>query len=261
MKFDINLSAERSNWQDEKTKLVWLVHKKTYEFASAKIKNKKNLDIGCGNGYGSFLLANYGKSTLGLDIDKPSIDYAKDHFPQKNLQFINSSLENFKTTKIFDSATCFQTIEHIKDTDVFIKKINSLLHKKGIVLFSTPNSQHNHVVSPYHVKEYSPEEFKKMLGKYYAKVKIYGIYGSIKIENLITEKNKIAERIYRLDVFKTSDLLPVSIKSIIYSLGSKIVGVFIKKQNMSFANITTDDYLITEKITNKCSDLIAICWK
>src|SRR5437879_9936218 len=53
-------------------------HEARYVFASRFVKDKVVLDVACGTGIGThYLLTEGARSCLGLDIDRPAIDYAR----------------------------------------------------------------------------------------------------------------------------------------------------------------------------------------
>ena len=57
----MDYTSERVSPEDYKTNLedhlIYLLHEKTYQYVLPKIKNKKILDLGCGDGYGAKLLS------------------------------------------------------------------------------------------------------------------------------------------------------------------------------------------------------------
>lgn len=53
-------------------------HFPRYEFAKDRAKDKVVLDIASGTGYGSYELAQVAKEVIGIDVDKESIELAKD---------------------------------------------------------------------------------------------------------------------------------------------------------------------------------------
>ena len=59
-----------------------------YRFASQFVRNKVVLDAGCGTGYGSYLLSQIGsKKVIGIDNSKRAINFCKNNFKAKNLEF------------------------------------------------------------------------------------------------------------------------------------------------------------------------------
>ena len=68
--------------------VLFLKHKYAYELALQKLKQgDKLLEIGCGDGYGAALLSSTGEDIVAIDIDRPSIDYAKRKYYKDNIHF------------------------------------------------------------------------------------------------------------------------------------------------------------------------------
>lgn len=187
-----------------------------YNLARKYCKNKKVLDIGCGFGLGTNIVANVSKYVLGIDYSETAIQNAK-KTKLRNVEF--KILDATKLSKLknkFDVILSFEIIEHLTfdKAQVFIGDMYNLLNKDGILLLTTPNGlltnfflgrPHN----PYHIKEYKPEELSKMLSQYFSKTDIFGFHcinkAFIKREKAIEQTfgYKIA---YVLGHFKTIQL-------------------------------------------------------
>src|SRR6266496_4309954 len=57
-------------------------HVMAYEYAAGLIKNKRVLDAGCGEGYGTDLLAAAASETVGVDLEEPVIRRASVRYPR-----------------------------------------------------------------------------------------------------------------------------------------------------------------------------------
>lgn len=150
----------------------------SYEFASKILKpSDVLLDIACGDGFGSRYLSSYVSRAVGADINAEII---KENKAQNTVDTITYDVEdacNFSYGDgSFDAAVGMEIIEHIPLDHVhdFVKEIRRVLKPGGVFICSTPqNSMGEIPVVPWHVKEYSVEEFKKILGTYFTNVKIY----------------------------------------------------------------------------------------
>ena len=58
-----------------------------YNLTKKYCKNKIVLDVGCGYGYGSFILSKICKSIIGIDLSKKAIHIAKKNIHQRILIF------------------------------------------------------------------------------------------------------------------------------------------------------------------------------
>jgi len=157
-------------------------HLDRYKFAGNYAGGKVVLDIACGTGYGSkYLLSYKPKMVYGVDISEEAIAYAKDNFKSKKLIFKVGNATDLKDFNniLFDLVVSFETIEHIKNYNKFLKEINRLLKADGCLLISTPNRKYSSPnslkpLNPYHVKEFLPMEFKILLTKYFNNVELFG---------------------------------------------------------------------------------------
>ena len=178
----LNLTGERYIPEMEPG-IIHSEHQHRYEFAKEFVKDKAVLDLACGEGYGSFLLAGSAKKVFGVDIAEETIKHASLKYQKNNLEFIRGSMTSIPIDgeKIFDIIVCFEAIEHIKEQEQLMREIKRLLKEDGILIISTPNiyvySQkpgYNVFQNPFHLKEMSYEEFDELLKNNFKEVFIYG---------------------------------------------------------------------------------------
>ena len=112
-----------------------------YITSRLEIKDKKILDIGCGGGILSEELSKMGAKVTGIDSSKKSIDIAKKHAKEKNLniEYINGSILDISNLGKYDCIICFEMIEHINEPKRLIEKIHSVSQKKSHLFMSTIN--------------------------------------------------------------------------------------------------------------------------
>ena len=105
------------------------------------IKNKKILDIGCGGGILSEELCKMGAKVTGIDSSKKSINIAKKHAKEQDLEieYINGSIMDVSSLKNYDCVVCFEMIEHIYEPKKLIEKIDTITQKKSHLFMSTIN--------------------------------------------------------------------------------------------------------------------------
>ncbi len=103
------------------------------------LKNKKILDIGCSYGFLEKKLIEKGCSRIeAWDLQEP-IDN-KDIYRNKwEHKIVNAENEWPDHDKKFDVIFALEIIEHMIDTDKFIKKCKNKLTPNGFLIISTPN--------------------------------------------------------------------------------------------------------------------------
>ncbi|MFF7394930.1 class I SAM-dependent methyltransferase [Achromobacter sp. NPDC008082] len=146
------------------------IHIARYSFAQPYCADKRVLDVACGEGYGSRLLADWGASeVVGVDISHDAVKAAQQHFGGQNVSFVQSEgetlLEKFQPES-FDLIVSFETIEHVTDPVKFLENVKRLLKPGGVIAISCPNDwwyfPTEQEKNPYHLRKYLFEEFKSM---------------------------------------------------------------------------------------------------
>lgn len=105
-------------------------------------KSVNALDIGSATGTVSFFLASKGLRVDGIELSSNAVRYAnlnKVHFSLSNVNFINTSIEKYKSSKKYDLITCFEVLEHIKDDKKCLEKISNYMDKRSILMISVPS--------------------------------------------------------------------------------------------------------------------------
>src|SRR3989339_729977 len=78
-------------------------HVLRYQFVSKYIKGKTVLDVACGSGYGSYIIANSGaKKVYAADCDSKTISYAKKRYPHDNINYICTDAAKLSVANILE---------------------------------------------------------------------------------------------------------------------------------------------------------------
>src|SRR5438046_2018790 len=85
----LNFTGER--FAPEVTGAIWYEHWHRYCVARPLAKGLRVLDAACGEGYGSFLLAQTAKEVVGIDIAPEAIAHAKSRYVSSNLRYVEGS--------------------------------------------------------------------------------------------------------------------------------------------------------------------------
>jgi len=157
-------------------------HLHRYYTIEALIKNKSVLDIACGEGYGSSIIAHHATNVVGVDIDQEAIQNAIEQYTDKypNIQFKTGSATSIPLgDQLFDVVVSFETIEHLSEEDQqrFMVEIKRVLRPDGMVIMSTPNKkiyseQFSHTNS-FHLHEFEKEEFKDFIKGHFVNVSFF----------------------------------------------------------------------------------------
>lgn len=193
---------------------VAVEHLHRYALAMEWSAGKLVLDVACGEGYGSALLARNAKEVVGIDIDPATIEKAKQTYKLPNLNFQRGDVTSLPLeSESFDMVVSFETLEHTARHEEMMSEIKRVLRKDGLLVISTPDkkwySDNRNYSNPFHEKELYREEFETLLKKYFTNVEICGqlfLSGSL----IIPEKNVQEKKWYSgsFDDIKRSDVFP-----------------------------------------------------
>lgn len=152
-----------------------------YEFATRFLGPQATvLDVGCGCGYGSAHLADApGRRVLGLDRSAEGVGYARKHYGSGRLCFMAADATTLPVkAQSLDGVIAMEMIEHIQDDKAVLSEVKRVLKPGGIFVISTPNrlltGSQDKPANPYHVREYTPDEFRTFLRQAFGDVSLYG---------------------------------------------------------------------------------------
>lgn len=101
-------------------------------------KQGSYLDVGCGDGVNTNLLASYTTGrVIGIDIAKSAVEIADQRYTKSNLQFLNSSFSSFKPSGLkFDTITFFGSLDYIKIDSRFFQALSRLAANNAVCFIS-----------------------------------------------------------------------------------------------------------------------------
>ena len=139
-----------------------------YRHLAQRFRGQKVLDVGCGMGIGTNILAHWGCHVIGLDRDAEAVRVARALYPELSFVVWDITRGPVVVDQSGTAHVCVavEVIEHIEDA---VTAVRHLLASAPRVIFSTPNRAapvlgQDHPRNPYHVREYSPQEMLEFLG-------------------------------------------------------------------------------------------------
>jgi SAM-dependent methyltransferase len=142
-------------------------HVARYEFVLRELGSapQRVLDVACGVGYGTQLLAEHGHTATGVDIDDEAIAYAKQHYSHDNAWFLNADMNTLSPTLVagHDVAVAFECIEHVERPEIMLRALRANGVKR--LFASVPNEDefpHGGNIE-FHHRHYTPDEFRSLL--------------------------------------------------------------------------------------------------
>jgi SAM-dependent methyltransferase len=146
---------------------------------------QKVVDLACGEGYGSAVLARTAASVVGVDANPDAFEHARLKYSGGNLEFERDMIETWSGD--VDCVVFLQTIEHVQDPDAVLARLRDLVGPRGVVYVSTPNvltlapKGAERSGNPWHVREYRPEEYRALCERHFGRVDLLGLFHARKL--------------------------------------------------------------------------------
>jgi ubiquinone/menaquinone biosynthesis C-methylase UbiE len=155
--------------------ILALEHYHRYYFASRFAKNKRVLDMACGEGYGSAFLSRYAEEVVGIDSDPATVDHAREKYSSiTNLHFeIGHCEDSPPGNQSFDMVVAFELLEHLDSNDQtkFLKNVRRVLKQEGLFIVSSPDkaeyAETHQSRNEFHKQELTLSELREFLGSHF----------------------------------------------------------------------------------------------
>lgn len=165
---------------------IELEHLHRYAIARELAVNKTVLDIACGEGYGSAMLAQVAKRVIGVDASRMAIDHASTKYKNDNLEFRYGLCSEIPLPDAsIDLVVSFETIEHHDQHEAMMRELKRVLRPNGVAVISSPErheySEVPNTSNPFHIKELYRHEFEVLISRYFTHFRMFGqriTYGS-----------------------------------------------------------------------------------
>lgn len=141
---------EAFNWRDQSEKL-WNERAENWNSRSEKMwesgsrkdiipffqkyvkKNAKVCDLGCGDGYGSYKLAEAGYEVTGVDVSEEMLERAATVNADGSAKLLKSAMENVPVgNKEFDAVLAINSLEWTESPLMVLKEMKRILKDDGI---------------------------------------------------------------------------------------------------------------------------------
>jgi SAM-dependent methyltransferase len=160
-------------------------HLVVYQWIAARVGGLRVIDMACGEGYGSNVLAGGAASVVGVDANPEAHEHARLRYQRANLRFERGLIETFSAPA--DVVVFLQTIEHLQDPGAALEHFRGLVGAGGAVYLSTPNvltlapKGARRSDNPWHVHEYRGHEFERLCREHFASVALFGLFHARKL--------------------------------------------------------------------------------
>jgi 2-polyprenyl-3-methyl-5-hydroxy-6-metoxy-1,4-benzoquinol methylase len=162
-------------------------HLAVYEWIAARVAGATVLDMACGEGYGSDVLARSAARVVGVDGNPEAHEHARLRYTSPNLSFEWGAVETFGGPASFDAVVFLQTIEHVIDPTAVLEHFRRILKTGGVAYVSTPNvlklapAGQAKSDNPWHLREYRASEFTDLCRATFERVEVLGLFHARKL--------------------------------------------------------------------------------
>jgi SAM-dependent methyltransferase len=160
-------------------------HEAVYEWIAERVMGRRVVDLACGEGYGTKVLARGARSVLGVDANPEAFEHARAKYTTRTTRFERGLIDTWQGD--VDCVVFLQTIEHVEDPDATLAHVRELVGATGIAFISTPNvltlapAGARKSDNPWHVREYRAGEFRDLCERHFAHVDVYGLFHARKL--------------------------------------------------------------------------------
>ncbi len=136
------------------------LHMERYAFATENLIQGRVLDIACGVGYGTAMLATSKLIThaMGVDISGAAVRFATQRYGNEKISFQCSDALTFSSNNCFENIVSLETIEHVDHPRLFFAHLASMLVPGGRLVASVPVTP-SVDANPHHKSNFSVKSF------------------------------------------------------------------------------------------------------
>ncbi len=138
----------------------------SHDWIAAHFNGRKPriLDLACGTGFGSEILADAGE-VVGVDISEESLEYANRNYRDANTSFKLGNADDSKfleTLGEFDAVVSLETVEHLDNHYDYLKWVRKALRPGGALVVSFPCTFTMDWATPHHKRDISLRSARRM---------------------------------------------------------------------------------------------------
>jgi len=216
------------------------------------------LEIGTGAGYGIEVVAPHARSFITVDKFAPAAELMR----HPHVEFHQAVVPPLAfAANSFDFVISFQVIEHVKQDIELVREVKRVLKPGGKFIVTTPNAPMSLTRNPWHVREYTAEQLRRLLAARFSEIETLGVFGNEKVMDYYAENRRGVERITRFDILDLQHRLPRWMLQIPYDILNRMNRRKLLRENTGLTtSIRMDDYRI-EPVGDGCFDLFYIAVK
>jgi 2-polyprenyl-3-methyl-5-hydroxy-6-metoxy-1,4-benzoquinol methylase len=157
-------------------------HLVVYEWIAERCAGLDVVDMACGEGYGTDVLAQRARRVTGVDANPDAYEHARAKYTRPGVRFARDLIETY--VQPCDAVVFLQTIEHVKEPQRVLSHFKAMA---DVVYVSTPNlltlapPGADKSDNPWHLREYRAREFRELCESVFDRVELYGLFHARKL--------------------------------------------------------------------------------
>ena len=157
-------------------------HLAVYEWIAERSAGLEMVDMACGEGYGTDVLARRARRVTGVDANPDAYEHARAKYTRPGVRFVRDLIETY--VQPCDAVVFLQTIEHVKQPEQVLSHFKAMA---PTVYVSTPNvltlapEGADKSDNPWHLREYRAREFRALCERVFDRVELYGLFHARKL--------------------------------------------------------------------------------
>lgn len=239
------------------------LHVSRYRFASAFVGGGDVLDAGCGVGYGSAELTTESAARyVGVDRSVQAICMARRQYgiPARHFLVADVGALPFRDGR-FDVVLSFEVVEHVENVDGYFRELRRVLQPGGTCIVSSPNKRWFSPGlcaprNPYHVREYYPDEFADLLGRYFPVVTLLGQHDGSRARVVRRAEGAYGRFLARSGLRHLRRFAPHRVRTWLHSL---VVNVASRLRGVRPGQIEASDYTFTTDRVGEARIVLGVC--
>jgi SAM-dependent methyltransferase len=160
-------------------------HVAVYRWIAERCGGLDVVDMACGEGYGTDLLARRAATVTGVDANPEAHDHARLKYSRPGVRFVRDLVESYEAP--CDAVVFLQTIEHVERPQEVLDHFRGMLRPGGTAYVSTPNvltlapPGAERSDNPWHLREYRAQEFRDLCRRSFESVELLGLFHARKL--------------------------------------------------------------------------------
>ena len=248
----MNVTGERVSTPEGGFNPTWQRHVAAYRLCAPLLPAGRVLDLGCGVGHSFSELAP--RESVGLDLDPGAVEGQERETvvaDMRDIPFPDGS---------FASVLSVQSIEHVPEPERVLAEVARVLEPEGVAVFVTPNrltfARPDEIIDPYHYAEYDAGELRDACERFFADVRMRGLFGSERYNALVSQEHRKLDALLRKDPLRLRRLIPRRARQALYDRRLRRERA---EPDPVALDIGVEDFELREDGLDQCLDVVAAC--